>query len=154
MTLKRASLSNYQPFLAPDPNAVIVRVLYGSITVHLETLDCSKGARVYYGPLHCRDVLESKVEERLFGPLEAQQLPLSPRHPASLAREIFKNFKRGLILEVKDESIFATALCRTVVYYGQTRQRFAQGGADKGLQLRPPILPVSKVHHGGAWQPP
>lgn len=118
----------YPPFLSlplsipfpSDPNAVIVRVLYGSITVHLETLDCSKGARLYYGPLHCRDILEPQTEEKLFGPLEAQQIPLSPRHPANLAKEIFSHFKRGLILEVKDECVYATALCRTVVYYGSS----------------------------------
>lgn len=108
------------PLLTLDPNAAIVRVLYGSITVHLEALDCSKGARIYYGPLHCRDVLEPPVEEKLFGPLEAQQIPLSPRHPATLAREIFNNFKRGLILEVTEECMYATALCRTVVYYGSS----------------------------------
>lgn len=104
----------------PDSNAVIVRVLYGSITVHLETLDCSKGARIFYGPLHRRDMLEQKTEEKLFGPLEAQQIPLSPRHPATMAKEIFSNFKRGLILDVQDECVYATALCRTVVYYGSS----------------------------------
>ena len=97
-----------------------MRVLYGSITVHLETLDCSKGARLYYGPLHRRDILSSDVEEKLFGPLSAQQISLSPRHPSSMAKEIFSNFKRGLILEVKEECVFATALCRTVVYYGSS----------------------------------
>lgn len=93
-------------------------MLYGSITVHLETLDCSKGARIYYGPLHRRDVLEPQVEEKLFGPLDAQQIPLSPRHPATLAKVIFSNFRRGLILDVKDECVYATALSRAVVYYG------------------------------------
>lgn len=99
---------------------MIVRVLYGSITIHLEALDCSKGARIYYGPLHRRDMLEPQTEEKLFGPLEAQQLSLSPRHPAALAKEIFTNFKRGLILDVKDECVYATALCRTVVYCGSS----------------------------------
>lgn len=97
-----------------------VRVLYGSITVHLETLDCSRGARIYYGPLHRRDVLEPQTEEKLFGPLGAQQIPLSPRHPATLAKEIFTHFKRGLIVDVKDECLYATALCQTVVYCGSS----------------------------------
>lgn len=97
-----------------------MRVLYGSITIHLEALDCSKGARIYYGPLHRRDMLEPHIEEKLFGPLEAQQIPLSPRHPATMAKEIFRNFKRGLILDVQDECVYATALCRTVVYYGSS----------------------------------
>lgn len=101
-----------------DPSAVTVRVLYGTITVHMETFDCSDGARIYYGPLHRRDMLPSEIEEKLFGPINAHQIALSPRHPAGLAKEIFNHTKRGLILEVEDECIFATALCRTVVYYG------------------------------------
>ncbi len=103
-----------------DPHAVTVRILYGSITVHMETFDCSNGARIYYGPLHCRDILSPEVEEKLFGPLNAHQISLSPRHPAGLAREIFNHTKRGLILEVKDECLYATALCRTVIYHGSS----------------------------------
>ena len=91
----------------------------------MEALDCSKGARIYYGPLHCRDVLEPQVEERLFGPLEAHQIFLSPRHPAPLAKEIFSNFKRGIVLEVEDECLYATALCRTVVYYGSSPVKYS-----------------------------
>jgi len=114
-----AFLKNFKIFFI-DPNAVIIRIFYGSITVHLETLDCSKGARIFYGPLHRRDILDQQVEEKLFGPLEAQQISLSPRHPAGKAREIFRSLKRGLVLEVENECIYATALCRTVVYYGNT----------------------------------
>ena len=102
----------------PDPNAIAVRIMYGSITVHQETFDCSAGARIYYGPLHCRDVLPTDVEEKLFGPLGAHQIPLTPRHPAPLSKEIFNTAKRGLILEVEDQCIFATPLCRAVVYHG------------------------------------
>ena len=102
----------------PDPNAITVRIMYGSITVHLETFDCSEGGRIYYGPLHCRDILAPDEEEKLFGPLGAHQISLSPRHPATLAKEIFNTSKRGLVLEVKNQCIYATALCRAVVYHG------------------------------------
>lgn len=97
-----------------------VRVLYGSITVHMETMDCSNGIRIFYGPLHCRDVLPNDTEEKLFGPLNATQVSLSPRHPSPLAKTIFGASKRGLVLEVLDECLYVTALCRTIVYYGQS----------------------------------
>ena len=99
--------------------------MYGSITVHMETFDCSRGCRVFYGPLHCRDLLSTEEEEKLFGPLDAHQIPLSPRHPASLAQEIFKMIKRGLVLEIEGECIYATALCRTLVYYGSSPLKHA-----------------------------
>ncbi len=94
--------------------------MYGSITVHMETFDCSAGARIYYGPLHCRDVLPKDTEEKLFGPLGAHQISLSPRHPAGLAKEIFNTTKRGLILEVDRQNVYVTALCRSVVYFGSS----------------------------------
>ena len=74
--------------------------MYGSITVHMEAIDCVEGVRIFYGPLHCRDVLPPKQEEMLFGPLKAQQIQLTPRHPAPYAKEVFNTVKRGLILEV------------------------------------------------------
>ena len=141
----------------------MLRVLYGSITVHMETIDCSAGTRVFYGPLHCRDVLPREQEERLFGPLKAQQIQLTPRHPAPIAKDVFNTIKRGLIIEVHTHSpshshfslshtlahkhslilflthsltnsltlqlqiengcIYATALCRAVIYYGSSPVR-------------------------------
>jgi hypothetical protein len=83
-----------------SPTAIVVRVLYGSITVHMETVDCTGGTRIFYGPLHCRDVLPPEQEERLFGPLKAHQIQLTPRHPAPIAKEMFGTIKRGLIIEV------------------------------------------------------
>lgn len=94
--------------------------MYGSITVHMETIDCSKGCRIFYGPLHCRDILPPEEEERLFGPLEAHQISISPRHPSPLASEIFRTLKRGLIIDITNNDIYATALCRTVVYLGSS----------------------------------
>ena len=66
----------------------------------METIDCTEGTRIFYGPLHCRDVLPPEQEERLFGPLKAQQIQLTPRHPAPIAKDVFDTVKRGLILEV------------------------------------------------------
>eukprot|EP00731_Ephydatia_muelleri_P015363 Em0008g1083a len=110
---------------ANSPTALIIRILYGSITVHMETIDCSKGCRIFYGPLHCRTLLGKEEEEKLFGPLEACQVALSPRHPAPLANTVFKTLKRGLVLEVEDGAIYATALCQAVVYYGTSPVRHA-----------------------------
>ena len=66
----------------------------------METIDCSQGTRIFYGPLHCRDVLPPEQEETLFGPLKAHQIQLTPRHPAPKAKAVFDTVKRGLIVEV------------------------------------------------------
>ena len=94
--------------------------MYGSITVYMETHDCYHGCRIFYGPLHCRDVLPPEEEVKLFGPLDAHQVSISPRHPSPLASEVFRTLKRGLILEVENGQIYATALCRAVVYTGSS----------------------------------
>ncbi len=94
--------------------------MYGSITVHMETIDAAKGVRLFYGPLHCREVLPRAEEETLFGPINAHQISLSPRHPSPLASEIFKTLKRGLVIDVENHNIHATALCRAVVYCGSS----------------------------------
>ena len=107
-------------FSITDVNALTLRVMYGSITVHVETVDCSEGCRIFYGPLHCRDMLPAEEEEKLFGPLKAHQIAISPRHPSSLASEIFKTMKRGFVVDVEDKDIYATALCRAVVYHGNS----------------------------------
>ncbi len=94
--------------------------MYGSITVHMETVDGGRGVRVFYGPLHCRDILLRDEEEKLFGPIDAHQISLSPRHPSPLASEIFKTLKRGLVIGIEGDCIYATALCRAVVYCGSS----------------------------------
>jgi hypothetical protein len=109
--------------MCSSPTAIVLRVLYGSITVHMDTVNCSQGTRIFYGPLHCRDVLPPAQEQRLFGPLRAQQIQLSPRHPAPIAKEMFDTIKRGLIIEVENSCIYATALCRAVVYFGSSPVR-------------------------------
>ena len=94
--------------------------MYGSITIRQETFDLKSGGRIYYGPLHCRDILSKEEEEKLFGPLEAHQIALNPRHPALLAKKLFGFMHRGLILEANSEGIYATLLSRPVVYYGHS----------------------------------
>lgn len=86
----------------------------------METVDSAKGTRIFYGPLHCRDVLPRDEEEKLFGPVESHQISLSPRHPSPLASEIFRTLKRGLIIDTENDNIYATALCRAVVYCGSS----------------------------------
>ena len=132
--------------------------MYGSITVHMKTLDCTPGVRIYYGPLHCRDVLPQDQEEKLFGPLDAHQIALSPRHPASLAKQIFNFTKRGLILEVGDQNIYATALCRAVVYHGCSPMKHS-GVLQKEVQTKVfnynnRFLPALKYHSEGHGTPP
>lgn len=152
------SLSRLPMSECAGPNAIIVRVLYGSITVHLETLDCSKGARIFYGPLHRRDILDSQVEEQLFGPLEAQQIALSPRHPASKAQDIFRNLKRGIVLDVDKECIYSTALCRTVVYYGTSPLKHTstlqKEERTKVFNYNHRFVPSLKYTMEGRGQPP
>lgn len=57
---------------------------------------------------------------RLFGPSQAQQIMLPQSHPNHIAKDIFDAMTRGLVLEMVDNDIYATALCRTVVYYGSS----------------------------------
>lgn len=92
-------------FLLIASTAIVLRILYGSITVHMESVECSEGTRIFYGPLHRRDVLSREKEERLFGPLQAHQVQLTPRHPAPIAKEMFDTIKRGLIFEVCTHSL-------------------------------------------------
>lgn len=107
-------------YVIVDSDALTFRVVYGSITVHMETVDAAKGVRLFYGPLHCRDVLSRDEEEKLFGPIDSHQISLSPRHPSPLASEIFRTLKRGLVIDIEDNVIYATALCRAVVYCGSS----------------------------------
>ena len=113
-------------FLGIDSDALTFRVMYGSITVHMETVDAAKGVRLFYGPLHCRDVLSHEEEEKLFGPINSYQISLSPRHPSPLASEIFRTLKRGLVVDIKDDAIYATALCRAVVYCGSSPHKHSK----------------------------
>lgn len=141
-----------------DANAVTVRIMYGSITVHLDTFDCSQGGRIFYGPLHCRDVLAPEVEEKLFGPLDAHQISLSPRHPATLAKDIFGSMKRGLVIDVEEECIYATALCRAVVYHGcspvKNTGALAKEERTKVFNFNHRFMPSLKYTTNGQAQPP
>lgn len=99
-------------------NIAKLTILYGSTTVYEETVDCTVGCRVFYGALHNRQILDPILEEELFGPYDAVQVALKPNHPSPAARELFANFKRGLIVKVENGSVFVTPLAPLVVYYG------------------------------------
>ncbi len=98
------------------------------------------------------------MEEKLFGPLEAQQISLSPRHPAGKAQEIFRSLKRGVVVEVKDECIYATALCRTVIYYGTTPLKHSgtlqKEDKTQVFNYNHKFLPSLKYTVEGRAQPP
>ena len=116
-------------FLAPT--GIVLRVLYGSITIHMETINCTEGTRIFYGPLHCRDVLPRDQEVRLFGPLRAHQIQLTPRHPAPIAKEMFDTIKRGLIVEVcvRERERERESVC--VRERGRGREGGREGGREK-----------------------
>ncbi|KAL5491051.1 hypothetical protein EMCRGX_G016266 [Ephydatia muelleri] len=86
---------------SPHPHSLSVRILYGSILVH-------KAGH----PLHPR------LPSLQWAP--AQQIILPSNHPNHVAKDIFEAMTRGLVLEMVDNDIYATALCRTVVYYGSS----------------------------------
>ena len=99
-------------------NMAKLTILYGSTTIHTETVDCTIGCRVFYGPLHNRQILDPVLEERLFGPHNTVPIALSPIHPSPVGKELFANFKRGLIVKIENGSVFVTPLAPLIVYYG------------------------------------
>ena len=107
-----------------------VRVLYGSIPVLNQSINCAHGGRIFFNPYQGQLPQQSgdggKVR-KLFGPPKAEQISLPNCHPNPLAAEIFKAMYRGFVIEMKDSDIYATPLCQTVVYYGQssTSQSYA-----------------------------
>ena len=100
----------------PPSNEVQIRVLYGSIPVHVENVVLNSGCRIYFDP--CNIPPPSIQDTRkLFGPPEAHQIALPSSHPDPLAKQLFQAMHRGLLIEMIGGDIFATPLCRTVVYY-------------------------------------
>jgi len=51
-------------------NTAEIAILYGSITVHTETVDCTLGCRIFHGPIRNSKVmnLDLVLREELFGP--------------------------------------------------------------------------------------
>jgi len=59
-------------------NTAEISILYGSITVHTETVDCTVGCRIFYGPIPNSENIDPVLQEELFGPQDAVQIALNP----------------------------------------------------------------------------
>ena len=99
-------------------NEVQITVLYGSIAVHTETVSCTQGCRIYFGPNVSLDRLLHPESEKLFGPPGAHQISLPSSHPDARATDILNAMKRGLVLNISNNDIFATPLCKATVHHG------------------------------------
>lgn len=107
-------------FLPKEENrhAMKLNIMYGSLTVHTETVNCSNGCRIFYGPLHDQQILDPVLGEMLFGPSNAVQISLKRTHPSDATMDIFRDFKRGVIIRADGGSVYVTPLCPIIVYYG------------------------------------
>lgn len=103
----------------PPSNEVQIRVLYGSIPVHVESVALNSGCRIYFDPCNIPPPSIQGIQDtrKLFGPPEAHQIALPSSHPDPLAKQLFQAMHRGLLIEMIGGDIYATPLCRTVVYY-------------------------------------
>jgi hypothetical protein len=104
------------PHSSPSDNKLDVQVYYGSIPVFRETISVFNGCRIFFDH---RFVQPPAIEgSQLFGPAGIEQIMLPECHPNPYAKEIFNAMSRGLIIEMVDDNIYATPLCRPVVYTG------------------------------------
>ena len=104
------------PHSSPSDNKLDVQVYYGSIPVFRETISVFNGCRIFFDH---RFVQPPAMEgSQLFGPAGIEQIMLPECHPNPYAKEIFNAMSRGLIIEMVDDNIYATPLCRPVVYTG------------------------------------
>lgn len=100
------------PPISPQfpPSQLQVRIYYGTIPVHTELVDCSKGA--------CRIISNRSYatpESNKFGSTHSIALP--DEHPQSRSKDIFEAMGNGIVLDVSsDGCVYVTPLCRTVVY--------------------------------------
>ena len=106
------------PLPSPSANELQVQVYFGSIPVFQEPVTVTSGCRIFFDPRYCGP---SNFEgtQKLFGPTNFQQIQLPECHPNPYAKDIFNAMSRGLVIELVDHDIYATPLCRTVVYCGQ-----------------------------------
>ena len=104
------------PTSSPSDNKMDVQVYYGSIPVFRETISVFNGCRIFFDH---RFVQPPQIESsQLFGPAGVEQIMLPECHPNPYAKEIFNAMSRGLIIEMVDDNVYATPLCRPVVYTG------------------------------------
>lgn len=99
-------------------NEVQITILYGSIAVHTEVLSCNQGCRIFSGDAISLDKFLHPDAEKMFGPPEAHQIALPANHPDGRAANVLSAMKRGLVLNINNNDIYATALCRATVHHG------------------------------------
>ncbi len=111
----------------PPPNQLNIAVYYGSVQVLNKTICCNRGCRLYSGQYSQPSTDEQAASfESYFGPLEAEQISLPNTHPLPEAKQIFDSMNRGLLIEMHDNDIYATPLCRTIVYCGNSYYHTSQ----------------------------
>lgn len=111
----------------PPPNQLNISVYYGSVQVLSKTVQCSKGCRIYSGQYSTPTTDDQAATfESCFGPLEADQICLPSTHPLPEAQQIFDSMNRGLLIEMHENNIYATPLCRTIVYCGTSYYQTSQ----------------------------
>lgn len=103
------------PPISPQipPSQLQVRIFYGTLQVHTESVDCSKGpCRVVSNRSYSCATLE---DQKKFGYTHSIVLP--ENHPQALSKDIFDAMGNGIVLDVSgDGGIYVTPLCRTIVY--------------------------------------
>lgn len=119
--LAETSNNPSSPALSPSPpHKLNVTVYYGSISVLSKDVMCNKGCRIYCGSNFNPPANPEQANqlETIFGPLEAEQIPLPNGHPLPQANEVFESMKRGLLIEMHDNDVYATPLCNNIVFCG------------------------------------
>lgn len=105
------------PSPSPARQQLDIRVFYGPFPVVDQTIICHSGCRIFFDPRYSKSPTLDQAQ-KFFGPNEAHQIQLPDKHPNMIAKEIFNAMSRGLLIEMVNDDIYATPLCRTVVYYG------------------------------------
>jgi hypothetical protein len=102
---------------SPSESKMELQIYYGSIPVFSDSITVASGCRIFFDH---RFVQQQALEgsQMLFGPSGVEQIQLPECHPNPYAKEIFNAMSRGLIIEMSDDNIYATPLCRPVVYTG------------------------------------
>ena len=122
------------PVSSPSDNKMEVQIYYGSIPVFRDTITVVNGCRIFFDH---RFVQPPSLEgsQMLFGPAGIEQIMLPECHPNPYAKEIFNAMSRGLIIEMVNDDVYATPLCRPVVYTGpnSATQSYPLGKEDKTM---------------------
>ena len=144
--IEELSTPSPSPMPSPSDSRMQVQIYYGSIPVFNESITVVNGCRIFFDP---RFIEQPSLEgsQMLFGPVGVEQIQLPECHPNPYAKEIFNAMSRGLIIEMVDDNIYATPLCRPVVYTGSNAgaQSYPLGKEnrtkvfDYGLNFRPSL---------------